>query len=262
MRLVTFALDESGAKGYSDNREKVEGELGVVAGVLIPTECMQRVASDIGQITEKFKTDGKLHITDLSRSEQEAIRNIIFAYLISVNARWTYEAMYVEGLYSQANLVSSLRAKAKENRRSNVKVSGNEKKDLLHSELLLGAFGKAVAFCCDYVGDEIRLSVITDQLDAPIVKAFREDADRLLNVGEKREHKVTGFDTSTGKVESGSISTEIAEGHDILGDFSGITYEIEVSDSPLTVVADIIANSVHYHLSCLQQQSSGCQLNL
>lgn len=65
MPSVTFALDESGAKGYSDNREKVKGELGVVAGVLVPAEHVSRVVSEIGEITERFKTNGKLHITDL-----------------------------------------------------------------------------------------------------------------------------------------------------------------------------------------------------
>jgi len=261
MQSVTFALDESGAKGYSDNREKVRGELGVVAGVLVPGEHLTRVTSDIELIIEKFKTKGKLHITDLPSSHQEALRNEIFTYLSSVNARWVYEAMYVEGLYSYAQLVSSIRDKAKENRHSSVKVSGNEKKDLLHSELLLGAFGKAVAFCCDYVGEEAHLNVITDQLDSPIIKAFRKDADRLLNVGNKKEYEVTGFDIDTQNVVRGSISTEVIEGHDVLGDFSGISYKIEVSDSPLTLVADIIANSIHHHLSSLQANNPGCQLN-
>ncbi len=261
MASVTFVLDESGAKGYSDNREKVEGELGVVAGILVPTERIPQVTSDIEKIINKFKTDGKFHITDMSSSAQEALRAEIFEYLTSVNACWVYEAMYVEGLYSNAQLVSTLRDKAKENRRSTVKVSGNEKKDLLHSELLLGAFGKAVAFCSDYIGNEVHLNVITDRIDPPIVKAFRENAKHLLNVGERREHRVTGFDTTRQQVVSGSISTEVIEGQDVLGGFSGISYEIAVSDSPLTVVADIIANSVHHHLFSLQKQSPGCQLN-
>ena len=261
MPSVTFALDESGAKGYSDNREKVKGELGVVAGVLVPTEHVSRVVSDIGEITERFRTNGKLHITDLQPSDQEFLRNQIFSYLALVNARWVYEAMYVEGLYSSAQLVSSLRENAKKNIRSGVKVPSNEKKYLLHSQLLLGAFGKAVAFCLDNVGNTVHLNVITDQLDNSIVKKFKIDANRILNIGKKSERKVTGFDTATQKVVTGSITTEITEGVDALGDFSGVTYEVAVSDSPLTLVADIIANSVHHHLSSLQDKEPGCRLN-
>ena len=261
MPSVTFALDESGAKGYSDNREKVKGELGVVAGVLVPTEHVSRMVSEIGKITERFKTNGKLHITDLAPLDQESLRNQIFTYLASVNARWVYEAMYVEGLYSNAQFVSSLRDNTKKNQRSGVKVSSNEKNDLLHTQLLLGAFGKGVAFCLDNVGSTVHLNVITDQLDASIVKEFRKDANRLLNVGKKNERKVTGFDTTTQKVVTGSITTEITEGLDALGDFSGVTYEIAISDSPLTLVADIIANSVYHHLSSLQEKTPGCQLN-
>ncbi|MCK7575901.1 MAG: hypothetical protein MZV65_08385 [Chromatiales bacterium] len=261
MPSVTFVLDESGAKGYSDNREKCKGELGVVAGVLIPTEYLRQVTAEIEQIIANYKADGKFHITDLSTSRQGSLRSEIFAYLASVNACWVYEAMYVEGLYSHAQFVSSLRDKAKESRRSSVKLSGNEKKELLHSQLLLGAFGKAVAFCLDCVGNEVRLNVLTDQLDAPIVKEFKEDAKRLFNVGEKREHKVTGFDVVAQKVATGSISSEITEGINYLGDLSGVAFEISISDSPLTIIADILANSVNHHLSSLQTHSPGSQLN-
>lgn len=261
MPSVTFVLDESGAKGYSDNREKCKGELGVAAGVLVPTGCLPWVTSEIDKITEKYKMYGKLHITDLSTTQQGSLRDEIFAYLASMNARWVYEAMYVEGFYSYEQFVSSIQDKAKESRRSSIKLSGNEKKYLLHSQLLLGAFGKAVAFCLDYVGNEVHLNVLTDQLDAPIVKAFNENAKHLLEFGEKREHKVTGFDTVTQKVVTGSISTEITKGLDSLGDFSGVTFEISVSDSPLTIIADIIANSVNHHLSSLQVKSTGCHLN-
>ena len=50
MPSVTFVIDESGAKGYSDNREKFKGEIGVVAGVLVPTERLPLVSSEIKQI--------------------------------------------------------------------------------------------------------------------------------------------------------------------------------------------------------------------
>lgn len=261
MQSVTFVVDESGAKGYSDNRETAQGELGVVAGVLIPTQCLSKAKFEIEKILGKFKFDGKMHIACLPKTEQECLRHEIFSYLLSVNARWVYEAMYVEGLCSHAGMISYLRDKAKDNRRSSIKVSSNQKKDLLHSELLLGAFGKAVAFCIDYVGNEVFLNVITDQIDSPIVETFRNDANRLLNIGIKREYKVTGFDSATRKVVNGSISIQVTDGLVSLGDFSGISYEIGVSDSPLTVIADVVANSVCYHLLSLQAHGPGCQLN-
>ncbi|MGA8864002.1 MAG: hypothetical protein WB444_09345 [Gallionella sp.] len=39
MKEIVFVLDESGAKGYSDNVESTPGELGVMAGYLIPSNC-------------------------------------------------------------------------------------------------------------------------------------------------------------------------------------------------------------------------------
>lgn len=105
------------------------------------------------------------------------------------------------------------------------------------------------------------MNVITDQIDSMIVETFRGDANRLLNIGIKREYKVTGFDSATREVVKGLISTQVTDGLESLGDFSGISYEIGVFDSPLTVIADVVANSVCYYLSSLQAHSPGCKLN-
>ena len=261
MATVIFAVDESGAKGYSDNHEQVPGEFGVVAGVLVPEERRLSVETETSKLLAKYETNGKLHITDLSASDQEALRSDVFRYLLAVNARWTYEAMYVEGLRAHAELVASITNKAKLSRRSKVKISANERKDLLHTLLLGGAFGKAVAFCCDYVGYKTHLDVITDQLDPSILKAMKADADRLLNAEEKQTRRVTGYDPEKKEVVEGFITSEICEGLDAIGDFSEITYEVAVSDSPLTVVADVIANSVHHHLLNRQNENLGSRLN-
>ena len=74
MKEVIFVLDESGAKGYSDNTERYLGELGVVAGYLLPSECLIRVVTELEAIRSNFFTDGKIHITDLSPEQQEAER--------------------------------------------------------------------------------------------------------------------------------------------------------------------------------------------
>lgn len=261
MPSITFVIDESGAKGYSDNREQHEGELGVIAGILIPEEHVSPVESNLNSIASKYLSEGKLHITDLESKDQESLRGEIFDYLLSTGVRWTYEAMYVEGLHDHAQLVATMVNQAKENRRSKVKISGNEKHDLLHAEMFMGAFGKGVAFCMDNVGHQFHLNVITDNVDKPILKEFNESAECLLNVGEKRVRKITGFDPESKTVVTGSISSKITQGHDALGDFSGVSFEISVSESALTLAADVLANSVHHHLASLQKFNPGCALN-
>lgn len=261
MASVTFVIDESGAKGYSDNREERVGELGVIAGFFVPEEHIPKLESDIGAIARQYLTEGKLHITDMDSQDQELFRNQVLSYLLSVRASWTYEAMYVEGLHSYAQLAHEFTDAAKSARRSKVEISSNEKLDLLHAELFLGAFGKAIAFCTDSVGRQFHLNVITDRIDRSILRHFQEKAQQLLSVGEKKVQTVTGFDPDADKMLSRSISSEITQGQEVLGDFSGVTFEISISESVLTLAADVLANSVHYHLSSLQEATLGYALN-
>lgn len=261
MRSVTFVVDESGAKGFSDNREVVVGELGVMAGLVIPTECVSRVEADISSIVSGLRSTEKLHITDLDLDAQQKLRKSLFSYLLSVRACWVYEAMYVEGLHSHQQLVSDMRAAAKAQRRSKIKLSGNARLASLHQELFSGAFGKGVAFCIDHLGNEVSIDVIIDRVDGNALKSFDEAALRLLNAGSHKETRVSGFDPDSKTVVRGSVTTEITAGLDQLGDFTGITYNISQSTSVLTLAADVVANSVHHHLKSLQASKPGCALN-
>jgi hypothetical protein len=261
MRNVTFVVDESGAKGFSDKREAVVGEFGVMAGLLIPTEYVTQVEADISAIVTGLSPTGKLHITDLESGAQQKVRESLFSYLISVRAGWVYEAMYVEGLHSHQQLVSDMGAVAKAQRRSNIKLSGNERLASLHQELFLGAFGKGVAFCIDHLGNEVSIDVITDRVDGSILKSFDQAAQRLLNVGRRKETRVSGFDPDSQTVVRGLVTTEITAGMDQLGDFTGVEYNISQSTSVLTLAADVVANSVHHHLKSLQACKPGCALN-
>lgn len=82
MRTVTFVVDESGAKGYSDNRETVKGELGVMAGLLIPADLLDRVEQDVSSIVSRFSSPGKLLITDLQSKDQRGLREGLFHCLL------------------------------------------------------------------------------------------------------------------------------------------------------------------------------------
>ncbi|MEN9540611.1 MAG: hypothetical protein RLZZ459_702 [Cyanobacteriota bacterium] len=261
MQSVTLVVDESGAKGFSDNREAVIGELGVIAGLLIPSKCVSRVETDISSIVSGLSSTGKLHITDLDLSAQQKLREELFSYLLGVSACCVYEAIYVEGLYSHQQLVSDIQAAAKAQRRSKIKLSGNDRLASLHQELFGGAFGKGVAFCIDHIGKEVSIDVITDRVDKSVLKSFSEAAQHLLNVGSRKETRVSGFDPVSKTVLRGSVTTEITTDLDQLGDFSGIRYNISQSESVLTLAADVVANSVHHHLKSLQASKPGCALN-
>jgi len=261
MNSVTFAIDESGAKGFSDNREKQVGEFGVFAGFLVPDKNVSNIELDLDRITKPYLSKGKFHITDLDNKDQEPLRKEVFDYLLMRRVIWAYEAMYVEGFYDYHQMVTNLKENAKAGNRSKIKTSSNKKLDLLHSDLFLGLFGKGVAFCLEHVSDQFHLNVITDRVDKPILKQFHENAKRLLNAGKRSTQESTGFNPETKQVVKASISTEVTKGKDLLGDYSGVVFDIKIVESSLTLAADILANSVYHHLLSLQENSSGHPLN-
>lgn len=262
MEEVVFVLDESGAKGYSNNVESTPGELGVMAGYLIPSNHLDLVKNELNAIRANFFSDGKVHITDLLPQQQEELRKNIFDYFIQRKIYWVYEAVYVQGYFESADFLNQLTKNAHESRRSNIQVSWKEKRDLLYADLFQGVFGKAVAFCLDRAGNQIKLNVITDRTDASIIKLFQREADDFLSVGKEITHKTTGFDKDAGQVVRGSISTTIISNIDAIGDFSGISYSVACEDSSLTLAADVLVNSINYHLKSLQAKSTGVALNV
>lgn len=261
LEKIFLVIDESGAKGYSDNREKHIGEVGVMAGFLVPEEYLEGVRTDFEGIKQKYFTEGKVHITDLAPEEQESLRNEIFDYILQRKIICLFEAIHSEGFFQHFEFVKEIHNKAKATRRSKVKISSNEKRELLHEQLFQGTFGKAIAMCQDNVGEVFHLAVITDQIDLSIKKKFEGAADELLNFGNKKIKIVTGFDPEKKEKVAGSITTTIENHKEILGDFSGINYSIECEDSGLTLAADVLANSLNYHFINRSEKDLGAALS-
>ena len=74
-----LACDESGAKGYTDQDEQFPGQIGVVAGLLVPDEILAQVDAALeAAIAPHRGGDGKLHITDMEASAQADLRERLF----------------------------------------------------------------------------------------------------------------------------------------------------------------------------------------
>ena len=261
VETVLLVMDESGAKGYDNNKEQHHGEFGVMAGFALPESKAEAFVCGLSGIVQTFTTDGKLHITDLEPAAQEMLRQRLFDYFSECRALWFYEAIYVQGFHESHGRVKQLVKEAMEARRSAVKLSVNPTKESLHGQLFLGTFGSGLALAMDYIGAPFHLKVVTDRVDAPILKIFKAQAELLLNVGQPDRTEVTGFDTQKKEIVKGAIETSVVSGHEALGDFSGITYEIECDDNLLTLAADVLANSVHHHLRQIQDNTPGASLN-
>lgn len=261
MESILLILDESGAKGYDDNQERERGEFGVMAGFAIPTSKAEPFMQELEVILEPFQANGKLHITGLPDPQQESLRECIFSYLSQCQAPWFYEAIYVQGFHEIHKSNKGFAEQAHSERSSHVRLPNNPVKESLHGELFLGAFSKGLAMVTDSIGPRFHLKVITDRVDQPILKLFQSEADRLLRPGGWARKEETGFDLETRQVLKGAIETNIVDISGAMGDFSNITYEIECEDNVLTLVADVLANSVRYYLSQFQAETPGIAIN-
>jgi hypothetical protein len=248
MGQVVFVVDESGAKGYSDNMEMSPGEIGVMAGYFVSEADLVSVKSDLDMIRNAFLIDGKVHIAELGLKQQELLRERVFAYFFEKKIPWVYEAIYVQGFFENAKFLNQLTKEAHELRSSNIQISWQERNELLHSELFLGLFGKSIEFCSEYTDERVLLNIITDVLDAGIMKKFKDSADALLHLGQETTRKVTGFDKETSKVVSGKVVTRTSLPADILRESSRISYTLACEDSSLTMAADVLVNSVNHYL--------------
>lgn len=264
--LIYLVCDESGAKGYDDKPEGVEAELGVMAGFLVPGAALADVRMRLGAIANEFTQAEKLHITTLPADRQAELRGRIFTYLsamASPSPCLLYEAIHQQGFHKWGEMVRSAAAKANAARRSSVAISAHESRELLHSELFTGLFSKAVVFAIDQFGwgHPVKIVVLTDRIDEPIRRDFAEAASRLLRGGEPEAQVVKGYDRETKQLVRGELRTAI-RGSEKLGELSSITCEIASENTPLTVAADVLANSIHHHLAKLRTDDQrGASLN-
>lgn len=261
VKNLILVVDESGAKGYSDQSEKFFGETGVMAGFLFHEDDYHEHEINLNLLRTRYLSDGKLHITDLDFNSQSQLREDVLKYLIDNEVVCVFEAIYSEGFYkvAQENLERSHRLK--QQRKSKIKLSGNDKKEMLHAQLFQGVFGKAVAYGLDTIGENYSILVKTDFVDDGVLSKLTMSADEVLNVGEARTKTVTGWDTYESKVVSGSISSQISDPAGVLGDFSGISYEVEREDSAFTLVADVISNTLYRHLANRPKEEATLPLN-
>jgi hypothetical protein len=121
-------------------------------------------------------------------------------HLIELQLPCFFEATHVAGFHAYFRRVEAMINRAKAQRRSPAKLSGNNPQpDSLHEALFFGLYSKLLAFCMERGKTLLHVEVRTDQVDAPIFKNFQKSAKSLLEYGAKIQ-KVTGFDPDTKKV--------------------------------------------------------------
>ncbi len=247
--IKTYLIcDESGAKGFSDNDEKFEGEFGIFAGYFLTEENFEKMKPLFQDIYDKYSIEtGKLHITDLDNKLQENLRNEVFAILIGNNIPIVFEAISVRGYKTNADMLSKFKTDNIENLKKDYSFSKNINLERLHTDLFEGIFGKSIAYSIDTFGkdEEIQLVVITDNIDKKLKQEFESKANELI-APFPSSSKVKAFNKKNKKPLSKEINFTSPQLED--DSISKIKFEIIVQDDALTLIADILANSLCYYI--------------
>ena len=253
---VFLYCDESGAKGYADQDETYPGETGVFAGIMVPEEYLAAAKPAFDQIAARYTpASGKLHIADLAPTQQEALRNELFAAIKNTKLPCFWYAIHVAGLHSHhqtfTNIIKqqgeALRA-ARDCAELRIKRgSPREKAASMHVELFSGLYSHLVAFLLERKRQGVDIEIRTDQVDTPLVKSFTEVARDLLD-NDPSVTKATGYDTVEKKVVTGSVTTTVKWLPEL--DFSPLVSSLSIMTMPesdgLVLAADVLANSLNY----------------
>ncbi|MFT4924079.1 MAG: hypothetical protein ACI8WB_000157 [Phenylobacterium sp.] len=250
MLEAVLIIDESGAKGYSNNQEREVNEVGVIAGYLVPAHGLAKLRKIANGLFEPIITEGKLHIAELTTEQQNQVREGVFSLLKQNNSCWLYQAISVQGFYEANNLEA--------------RGSFEEKKELLHSKLFLELFAKAISLLRRNLGDNksLSISIITDRLDAGIIKRFKADSQDYIKALTKQPivSSFTRYNKESKTVEKCTTET-IIKSEDPSVYLDAINYDIKCEDTPITFIADILVNSTFYYLNKKLAEDPKIKLN-
>lgn len=227
MKTFYLIIDESGAKGYSKNTEKYLQEFGLMVGFLVPDEYLMSWRSNSKNFF-KINTNKKTHITSLNNKEQDNLRNILFNIFLQNGINWFYGASYVQGFNK-----------------------GTNSKELLHAKLFSNVFMKALySLTLLKENGHIKIHVISDTLNDGEIKLFKREVQDLIKIMTNRniEKNLTTYNKTSNKLIQATSVTKITKKDKDFPEFENIEIEICTEETTLTLMADILANSVYYYL--------------
>jgi hypothetical protein len=255
--IVVFC-DESGAKGYADQSEKEPGDFGVFAGFPVPRSVLKRLTDELKHGLSFFRDGpGKIHVTDLPPERQEALRQSIFRILAAHEIWSFYEAIYVEGFHTDYLRLRKVAEDAA--RRAGSTRVKYPTPELLHVHLFQGFYGSILAFCARMKIKEVSVEIRTDRIDGPILKRFHTAAINLLV--DIREYELKRWDPETKTVRKGKLTLKFNGTPAPLAVTDCLIQPVE-EDSDLVLAADVLANSVRYHLRCRAEDRKFGPLNI
>ena len=257
MEPVHYYFDESGEKGFLDSNFTAT-DIGLIAGIALPERNVDVFESEISKILSCLDTQDvdKHHATELFKDgKNKTVKDELLNYL-RVKDEWVlvYEAIYPLGLYNRDKSTKQLFSKHIL-KNSRIKISRNKKRQRIYTALLEGVIVKLDEVC--RIERSSDLLMISDRLDEGILKEALRTLKHLKQ--EVHVNKTSGFDTVTKQIVQGTVQTRV-EGFDVVvRHISDI--KTEVTPSSLTIVADIVSNTLYRHLKFMIAKKPNIRLH-
>lgn len=256
MEPIRYYFDESGEKGFLDSNFSAS-DIGLIAGIALPTRIVGAFESEVNTIISHLDIHGvdKRHATELFKDgKNQAVKEELLNYLCRRD-EWllVYEAIYPLGLFRNEESTQQLFVKHKPDT-PRVKVSKNEKRLRIYSVLLEGVILQLDEVC--RIEGSSSLLMISDRLDEGIHKEALQTLNYLKQ--EVHIHRTSGFDTETRQIVHSSVESYIKGFDAVVRHVSDI--ETETSPSCLTIVADIVSNTLYRHLKSVVEANPNVRL--
>lgn len=250
---VEFYCDEAGRLGYINQPENYRGEFTLVAGLIVEKHNKFEVDEFCKYLVRRFGSEesgNKFHITDMEDSRAQ-IREEVSHFLKILKIPLVYGANYFQPLHLEY-------IKQKEiNNDSVIKMKGQcvglsnsmaRFKKNAQAEAFFNFYCKAMCCYIQVVNQPVRGLVKTDKIDNKVYEGYKESVSRLHNLNSTRPLMGRHYDFQTGEVRGFGVSVKMQiedPMYKLLLDSSG---KVDIVDSDVSILADVVANSLNHHL--------------
>lgn len=263
---VEFYCDEAGRLGYVDQPENYRGEFTLVAGLIVEKHNKEKIVKFCDYLANRFnaaQSSRKFHVTDLE-SNREPIRNEVFNFLKSANIPLVYGANYFQPLHlefakqKQINIDTVAEMKAQ-----GIGLSKNISvfKKNAQTEAFFNFYTKAMGCSLQVFNQPVLGLVKTDRIDTKVHEEYIESIARYHSLNSLRPLNGRHYDYQTGEVCNFGVSVNVQiedPTYRILFESRG---EVEIIDSNVSILSDVVANSLNHHLLDYAARSNCGALN-
>lgn len=262
--------DESGELGYSD-REKSSNGFCVVSMVAIHKCILKDFLNDLRFLLEKFNSDdtykNKLHIREVEHNKKEAVREDIFNLIRKYEVPIFYHAVKNKMFFDDFNNQkinfdnASLIHKSQPIKKVTLSENNlNQFKKLSQAEAFYIAYLNFCTTLITMTNSNYTATIKTDNVDQKILDEYKRKIE-LVHGKERKPLTINGFNHEIKRRINTSISAKTSYQHPLDNYRFESSADIEVDTYQITIVADIITNSIRHYLE-KHIKNNGFELSL